>query len=181
MRTTEDQSIGQTVLTQAIAAFRSYKDVADRAIVQVKDADLHHALDPNTNSIAVIMKHLVGNMISRWTDFLTTDGEKPDRQRDEEFIDRFTSREEVIKYWERGWGVLFDTLQSLTPNDVLKTIHIRGEPMSVIAAIHRQLAHYGYHVGQIVLIARIYAKDHWTTLSIPRGGSDAYNRKMRFR
>lgn len=180
MQSEHEHAIGTLFLTEAVETFRTYKSLADRAIAQISDGDLQVALDANTNSIAVIMKHLAGNMISRWTDFLTTDGEKPDRQRDQEFVDRFTSREDVIKCWERGWRVLFDTLRSLTPDDVLKTIHIRGESMSVIAAFHRQLAHYGYHVGQIVLIARIHAKDHWTTLSIPRGGSDEYNRKMGF-
>ena len=181
MNTTEAQSAGDATLAGTLAAFRNYKDLADRAIAQTSDHDLHAALDPNTNSIAVIMKHVAGNMISRWTDFLTTDGEKPDRHRDEEFIDRFTSRREVLEYWERGWAVLFKTIESLTADDLHKTVYIRGEPHTAIGAIQRQLAHYGYHVGQIVLIARHYAKDQWTTLTIPRGGSDSYNQKMGFR
>jgi hypothetical protein len=119
---------------------------------------------------------MAGNMLSRWTDFLTSDGEKPWRNRDSEFIDAFTSRQEIIDYWERGWKVLFDTLTSLKAEDLDTIVTIRGEPHSVIKAIDRQLAHYGYHVGQIVLIARIFAKDHWTTLTIPRGGSEDFNR-----
>ena len=161
-----------------LGVFRSQKDLADRAIAQVSDDNLHVALDSNTNSIAVIMKHLAGNMLSRWTDFLTSDGEKPDRNRDEEFVDRFTSRAEVIAFWERGWRALFDTLASLTPDDLCRTITIRGEPHSVIRAIDRQLSHYGYHVGQIVLIARILAGEKWTTLTIPRGESQQYNRRV---
>jgi len=172
-----NESQGQTVLDEAIKVFRSQKDLADRALAQVSDANLHVSLDANTNSIAVIMKHMAGNMISRWTDCLTTDGEKPDRNRDDEFVDRFTSRADVMAYWERGWAVLFSTLNSLTPDDLTKTITVRGEPHSVILAIHRQLSHYGYHVGQIVQIARIHAKDKWTTLTIARGQSQQFNRE----
>jgi hypothetical protein len=164
-------------LADALIVFRSQKDLADRAIAQVSEDHLHRALDPNTNSIAVIMKHMAGNMISRWTDFLSTDGEKPDRNRDEEFIDRHASRHDVIAHWERGWKRLFDTMASLSDADLTKTITVRGEEMSALSAINRQLSHYGYHVGQIVLIARILAGDHWTTLTIPRGQSEQYNRE----
>lgn len=181
MPATATQSLGEMTLAGTLTAFRNYKDLADRAIAQTSDRDLHAALDAETNSIVVIMKHLAGNMISRWTDFLTTDGEKPNRHRDEEFIDRFRSRKEVLEYWERGWSVLFRTLESLNADDLSKTISIRGEAHSAIGAIQRQLAHYGYHVGQIVLIARHYANDEWKTLTIPRGASDEYNRKMGFR
>ncbi|HVP72281.1 MAG TPA: DUF1572 family protein [Phycisphaerales bacterium] len=163
---------------EVLAVFRSQKDLADRAIAQVSDANLHVALDANTNSIAVIMKHMAGNMLSRWTDFLTSDGEKPGRNRDEEFIDRFTSRTEVLAHWEQGWAALLNTLVSLAPNDLVETITIRGEPHSVIRALDRQLSHYGYHVGQIVLIARILAGENWTTLTIPRGGSHQYNQRV---
>src|SRR5436190_19334917 len=178
MTTTQAQSAGEMTLAGTLAAFRNYKDLADRAIAQTSDRDLHAALDPNTNSIVVIMKHMAGNMISRWTEFLTTDGEKPNRHRDEEFIDRFTSRMEEMEYWERGWAVLFKTIESLTADDLAKTVHIRGEAHSAIGAIQRQLCHYGYHVGQIVLIARHHAKDQWKTLTILRGESDAFNRTM---
>ena len=165
-------------LPEVLAVFRSQKDLADRAIAQISNANLHVALDANTNSIAVIMKHMAGNMLSRWTDFLTSDGEKPTRSRDEEFIDRFTSRAEVQEHWEHGWATLFKAIESLAPHDVAKTITIRGEPHSVIRAIDRQLSHYGYHVGQIVLIARILAGDNWNTLTIPRGGSQQYNQRV---
>ncbi len=162
---------------EALAVFRSQKDLADRAIVQVRDDDLHRPLDANTNSLAIIMKHLAGNMISRWTDFLTSDGEKPDRNRDDEFVDRFASREELMIYWERGGKALLDTMETLTPADMNKSVLIRGESHSVMRAIDRQLSHYGYHVGQIVLIARILAGDQWTTLTIARGKSAEYNQK----
>jgi hypothetical protein len=164
-------------LDEALRTFRSQKDLADRAIAQVGDADLRRPLDRNTNSIAVIMKHMAGNMISRWTDLLTSDGEKPDRNRDDEFVDRFTDRAEILAYWNRGWAALFHALQALQPADLGRIVLIRGEPHTVIRAIDRQIAHYGYHVGQIVLIARILAGDHWTTLTIARGQSAEYNRQ----
>ncbi len=164
------------VVEEAIAVFRSQKDTAERAIAQIGDASVHESLHPETNSIAVIMKHMAGNMVSRWTDFLTSDGEKPDRHRDEEFIDREESRAQMMARWERGWGVLFDTLGTLTDADLDRTVTIRGEPHTVLRAIDRQLSHYGYHVGQIVMIARIHAGDRWTTLTVPRGGSVEHNR-----
>ena len=168
------------VLTEASAVFRSQKDLADRALAQVSEANLHIALDPDTNSIAVIMQHLSGNMISRWLDFLTSDGEKPDRDRDGEFIDHHTLRAELLANWERGWTTLFNALESLKPDDLARTVTIRGEPHTVIRAILRQLSHYGYHVGQIVLIARHYAGDQWTTLTVPRGKgqSQAFNERI---
>jgi diadenosine tetraphosphate (Ap4A) HIT family hydrolase len=165
-------------LAAAIKVFRSQKDLADRAIAQVRDADLHRSLDPETNSIAIIMKHMAGNMLSRWTDFLTADGEKTGRNRDDEFIDRFTSRAELHACWERGWTVLFNTMSSLGPDDLTRTVTIRGEPHLAVLAINRQLSHYGYHVGQIVQIARIHAKDRWTTLTIARGQSGPYNNRV---
>jgi len=167
------------MLAAALSVFRSQKDLAHRAIAQVSDADLHVARDANTNSIAIIMKHMAGNMVSRWTDFLTTDGEKPDRNRDDEFVDWFASRAEIMAYWERGWTALFNTMESLTTDDLTKTITIQGEPHSVFLAIHRQLSHYGYHVGQIVQIARLHAKENWQTLTIARGQSQQFNQQMR--
>jgi hypothetical protein len=166
------------IVQAAIKIFRSQKDLADRALAQVTDVNLHTALDANINSIAVIMQHMAGNMISRWTDFLTTDGEKPDRNRDDEFIDQQAPRAEVMTQWNRGWIVLFATMDSLTDDDLTRTIHVRGEPHSVILAVNRQLSHYGYHVGQIVQIARIFAGENWTTLTIARGESEQYNLKM---
>ena len=127
--------------------------------------------------MAVIMQHLAGNMRSRWTDFLTSDGEKSWRDRDGEFVDDNASREDLQRLWEQGWRSLFDALAGLSDSDLGKEVLIRGKPHTVIGAINRQIAHYGYHIGQIVLIARILAQDNWQTLSIPRGESEAYNRR----
>jgi hypothetical protein len=145
---------------------------------QLSDDKLHIALDANTNCIAVIMKHVAGNLLSRWTDFLATDGEKGWRNRDDEFVDTFTEREEPLAYWESGWRRLFDALTNLTPVDLGKSVTIRGEPHTVPLAIQRSLAHCGYHAGQIVLIARILAGDQWTTITIPRGASASFNQQV---
>jgi hypothetical protein len=161
-------------------AFRSQKRSAEKAIAQLPDEKLHVALDANTNSVAVITKHMAGNLQSRFTDFLTTDGEKPDRNRDGEFVDDVRApREQIMAHWEAGWQVLFETLASLRPEDLTKTVTIRGEPYGVIDALHRALAHQGYHVGQITQLARFLAKDQWTTITIPRGGSEAFTRAKR--
>jgi hypothetical protein len=162
----------------ALDAFRASKRLADRAVAQLPDEKLRVPLDPATNSIAVIMKHVAGNLLSRWTDFLATDGEKPWRDRDDEFVDTFASREELLACWESGWGRLFETLGGLKAEDLDRTVAIRGEPHSVPLAIQRSLAHCGYHVGQIVLIARILAGDRWETLTIPRGGSAGFNQRV---
>jgi len=159
--------------------FRKQKSLADKAIAQLDDEKLHVPLDENTNSIAVIMKHVGGNLRSRFTNFLTTDGDKPDRNRDGEFVDDFPSRAAIIEHWERGWTVLFETLDSLRPEDLPRTVAIRGEPHGVIDALHRSLAHCGYHVGQIVQLARFLAKDRWETLTIPRGQSEQFNQQFR--
>src|SRR5262245_1497571 len=172
--TTVDQ-VGAAVIDGAMVTFRSNKGWADKAVAQLSDEKLHVALDPNTNSIAVIMKHVAGNLLSRWTDFLTTDGEKPWRNSDDEFVDTFANRSELLDYWEQGWNCLFATLESLTPGDLGRTVLIRGEPHSVPLAIHRSLAHCGYHVGQILMIARILAGDQWQTITIPRGKSAEFN------
>ena len=170
--------IAAEFLSAVINAFEANKRLADRAVEQVPDDKLHVPLDPNTNSIAVIMKHVAGNLTSRWTDFLTTDGEKPWRNRDDEFVDTFTARDELIAYWESGWRRLFDSLAGLTAGDVGRTVTIRGEPHTVPLAIQRSLAHCGYHVGQIILIARILAGDNWTTITIPRGASTDFNQRV---
>lgn len=159
--------------------FRTQKSLADKAIAQLDDAKLRIPLDENTNSIAIIMKHVGGNLASRFTDFLITDGEKPGRNRDGEFLDDFTSRNAMIQHWERGWKTLFDTLASLSPDDLTKTVTIRGEPHVVIDALHRSLAHCGYHVGQIVQLARFLARDHWETITIARGRSEQFNQRLR--
>src|SRR5687768_16544574 len=160
-----------------INAFEANKRLADRAVEQVADDKLHVALDANTNSIAVVMKHVAGNLTSRWTDFLTTDGEKPGRNRDDEFVDSFSSRRELLERWERGWACLRETLKGLTPEDFGKTVLIRGEPHSVPLALERSLGHTCYHIGQIVQVARIHAGKHWQTLTIPRGGSKQFNQE----
>ena len=166
------------VIAGAVTVFKNNKGWADEAIAQLTDDQLHVALDPNTNSVAVIMKHVAGNLLSRWTEFLTTDGEKTWRNRDDEFVDTFANRAEVVEYWEGGWSCLFDTLNGLGVEDLYKTVPIRGEEHSVPLAIYRSLAHCGYHVGQIILTARILAGTEWETITIPRGQSGSYNQKV---
>src|SRR5947209_4400211 len=162
-------------MAATINALEANKRLADRAVEQVPDDKLRIALDGNTNCIAVIMKHVAGNLASRWTDFLTTDGEKPWRNRDDEFVDTFGNRAEVLQAWERGWACLMTTLKGLTRDDLEKTVFIRGEPHSVPLALERSLGHTAYHVGQIVQFARILVGEKWNTLTIPRGGSQQYN------
>lgn len=163
-------------MSAIINAFEANKRLADRAVEQVPDDKLHAALDANTNSIAVIIKHVAGNLLSRWTDFLTTDGEKPWRNRDGEFVDSFRNRAELLEFWERGWTCLLTALKSLKPEDLDKTVLIRGEPHSVPLALERSLGHACYHIGQIVQVARIHAGEKWNTLTIPRGGSEQFNK-----
>jgi len=158
--------------------FRTQKDLADRALAQVRDEDLAFALDPESNSLAALVLHLGGNLRSRWTDFLTTDGEKPDRDRDSEFEPAGIHRADLLARWEDGWGHLFATLESLTEEDLTRTVTIRAEPHSVIGAIDRSLTHCAYHVGQIVFLAKHLAGGGWKTLSVPRGGTRAFNAKM---
>jgi len=167
--------IGAEFVACIINAFEANKRLADRAVEQVADDKLHVALDANTNSIAVIMKHVAGNLVSRFTDFLTTDGEKPWRNRDGEFVDSTSSRVELLAFWERGWTCLLATLKSLKAADLEKTVLIRREPHSVPLALERSLGHACYHIGQIVQVARIHAGAAWKTLTIPRGGSEQFN------
>jgi hypothetical protein len=169
--------IAAVIVSAIINAFEANKRLADRAVEQVPDGKLHIALDANTNSIAVIMKHVAGNLASRWTDFLTTDGEKPWRNRDDEFVDSFSSRAELLALWERGWACLLMALKSLKGEDLEKTVLIRGEPHSVPLALERSLGHTCYHVGQIVQVARIHAGEKWNTLTIPRGKSEQFNKE----
>jgi hypothetical protein len=166
------------VIAAFAESFVSNKRLADRAVAQVADASLNVALDEHTNSIAVIMGHLSGNLRSRWTDFLTTDGEKPWRNRDREFDPTPRSRSVILEDWESGWSCVLGTLRALTEADLSRTVTIRGEPHTVPLALTRSLSHAGYHVGQIVMISRILAGDAWETLTIPRGGSSDYNRKV---
>ncbi|MGA7342873.1 MAG: DUF1572 domain-containing protein [Terracidiphilus sp.] len=165
-------------LEDSLAIFRQYKSAGDRAMEQVSDEQLFRALDKESNSIAIIVKHLSGNMRSRWTDFLSSDGEKPSRDRDSEFADPAATREALMEQWENGWAALFGALEPLTDADLGRTIFIRGEAHSVMQAINRQVAHYGMHIGQIVLLARHFAGEQWKSLSIPRNRSAEFNRKV---
>ena len=171
-------ALSEHYLGDAEKVFRGLKKLADGAAAQVSDEEFFRAIDPESNSIALIMKHMAGNMRSRWTDFLTSDGEKPDRRRDSEFVSEGEDRAAVLTLWEAGWRTLFDTLASLRGADLLQTVPIRGEPHTVVAAVNRQLAHYGQHVGQIVFLAKHLKSSGWKTLSIPRGESETFNRKM---
>ena len=165
-------------LKDALAVFRQYKKLAEDAMLQVRDEQLFAVLDNEMNSIAVIVKHMAGNMRSRWTDFLTSDGEKPDRNRDSEFIDPPSSRAALMQSWESGWRCLFEALEPLQDEDLSRTVRIRGEAHSVTQAINRQLAHYASHCGQIILLAKHFNHENWKTLSVPRGKSADFNRKM---
>ncbi len=162
--------------------FRSQRSLAERAFTQVDEVRFRAPLDANTNSIAIILKHVGGNLRSRFRDFLTTDGEKPDRDRDREFIDDFppgpAGRAAAIAAWDEGFAVLDATLAALTPGDLERTVTIRGEPHTVTLALLRALAHLSYHVGQIVTTSRLLAGEEWTTLTIPRGGSEAFNARL---
>lgn len=161
--------VGALFLRDVTERFRAHKKLGEKAIAQVYDSGLVFQLDPDANSIAVLVKHLAGNMRSRWTGFLTTDGEKPDRHRDGEFVlERSPSREELLDWWEDGWARLFEALDALRPDDLTRTVLIRGQPYTVLEAIHQQLAHYAYHVGQIVQLARHLAGPAWKSLSIAR-------------
>lgn len=157
--------------------FRGYKRLGEGAIAQVHDNELFITLDPEANSIAITVKHIAGNMRSRFTDFLTTDGEKPDRHRDQEFeITQATSRDDLMRWWEDGWQRVFSAIASVEPGDVMRTVTIRGEPHTVVQALNRALAHYAYHIGQIVFLAKHFRSAEWKSLSIPRGKSEEYNR-----
>lgn len=165
-------------LEDSVALFRYYKKLGEGAMAQLTDEQLFAALDPEMNSVAIIVKHIAGNMRSRWTDFLTSDGEKPDRNRDCEFVDPAVSREALIKCWEEGWECLFSALAPLTEADLTRQITIRGEAHSVMQAINRQLAHYPYHVGQIAFLAKQLKSSEWKSLSVPRNKSAEFNKKV---
>jgi hypothetical protein len=166
-------------LDEVTRQFRGLKKTADRALAQTSASDFFTALDPESNSIALIVKHLAGNMRSRWTGFLTSDGEKPDRHRDSEFsIEPGDTREELQREWEEGWELTFSEIGALTPEEFRRTVAIRGQPHSVLKAINRQLVHYAYHVGQLVFLAKHLAGSRWETLSIARGKSEEFNVKF---
>ena len=162
----------------ALSSFRNYKKLAERAIEQVNDEEFFAAIDEEANSIATIVKHIAGNLRSRWTDFLTTDGEKPDRNRDTEFELTDDTRESLMKFWEDGWHTLFNAIEPLTADDFSKTITIRGQVHTLVEAINRQLTHYSYHIGQIVLLAKHFRSTEWKTLSVPKNRSAEFNQYL---
>ncbi len=165
-------SIEKHLLENTIGVFKNYRALAEKSFAQLEgDDEYHYAPDAESNSVAIVIKHMAGNMISRWTDFLTTDGEKSTRNRDSEFIEGKESKEELILYWNNGWEVFMNTLNSLKDEDLMKTITIRGESMTVAQALNRQTAHYAYHVGQIVYLAKHIKSKEWNSLSIPKNKS----------
>jgi hypothetical protein len=169
-------TIAEEYLADALSSFRAYKKLADKAIAQASDEELFVKLDEEANSIAVVMKHMAGNMISRWTDFLESDGEKPDRNRDMEFVVENSNREEMLAYWERGWKCVIDAIEPLTPADFTRRVFIRGQEHTIVQAINRQLMHYSYHIGQIVFLAKHFRSLEWKSLSIPRNRSAEFNK-----
>ncbi len=174
------QSLGQHYLEDALKTFRDYKKLGERALAQLNDEDLFRTIDEESNSIAVIMKHLAGNMISRWTDFLTTDGEKPDRNRDMEFeMLPSTTRGDMLAYWERGWTCVFAAIEPLTPDDLMRIVQIRGQDHTVLQAINRQLSHYANHIGQIIYLAKHFKAADWQTLSVPKNRSAEFNNYLK--
>ncbi len=170
-----NEQIIENYKTDTIEAFRNYKKLAERAIEQVSADEFFAAIDAEANSIAVIVKHLGGNLRSRWTDFLTADGEKADRFRDSEFVAETDTRESLDALWETGWNALFESLETLKVEDFGKTVKIRGEDFSVVKAMNRALAHTAYHVGQIAFLAKHFRSSDWKTLSVPRGQSGEFN------
>jgi len=160
--------MNKSYLDSVTKIFLQYKLLAEKAMAQVEPAQLFVQPNEDSNSISIVVKHMAGNMISRWTNFFTTDGEKPDRNRDSEFENDIQDKEVLLKRWEQGWNVFLDTLTSIKPEELSKTVYIRGEAHSVLEAINRQLAHYSYHVGQIVYLAKMLSKNEWKSLSIPK-------------
>ena len=171
-------NIGNEYLRIVIERFKSVKSLGDKTINQLSEEEIHWTYNNESNSVAIIVKHLSGNMVSRWTDFLTSDGEKEYRNRDEEFIDDISSKSELTSVWEKGWKILIDTLTGLSEQDLLKNIYIRGESHLVLEAIERQMAHYAYHVGQMVYIGKQLKDNNWESLSIPKGKSGEYLNQM---
>jgi hypothetical protein len=166
-------------LRESAATMRKYRSLADRSLARVSDEQFFAVIDTESNSLAVVVKHMAGNLLSRWTDLLTSDGEKPGRDRDSEFVIAPTeTRDSVMARWGAGWACAFASLESLTPADLDRTIHIRGEPHSLVQAINRQLTHAAYHVGQIVFLAKHFQAERWESLSIPRGQSEQFNAAM---
>ena len=171
----QPEDVSFDYLTSLVKQFRYYRSLGEKAMSQLSDAQLSWQFNNESNSIAIIVNHLGGNMRSRFTDFLTSDGEKPWRNRDEEFVNRFVSRDKILECWNEGWDLLLQAIDSLGEEDLAKVVYIRNEGHTVIEALNRQLAHYSYHVGQIVFIAKMLADKNWQTLSIARNRSGDYN------
>jgi hypothetical protein len=171
------EHLAEHYLDEVHRQFRGHKRMGEGAMAQLRDEDFFTTLDPESNSVAILVKHLAGNMRSRFTDFLTTDGEKPDRFRDREFeVTPATTRADVMKWWEEGWRCVFTAIEALRPEDVMRTVTIRGEPHTVLQAVNRQIAHYAQHIGQIVFLAKHLRSSDWKMLSIPRGKSEEYKK-----
>lgn len=171
-----NMNLGEEFLSTAIRRLKYYKELGEKTFEQLGENDFQWLPSSESNSIAVIIQHISGNMLSRWTNFLTEDGEKGWRQRDNEFEIHSYSKQQLMEIWNRGWDCFLNALNSLTADDLLKTVYIRQEPLSAIDAINRQLAHYPYHIGQILYIGRMIKKEAWKNLSIPKGTSDQYNK-----
>ena len=172
------QTFGAAFLQSAIKRLHYYKELGDKTFAQLNENDFHFQPNAESNSMAIIVQHMAGNMLSRWTDFLTTDGEKEWRKRDAEFEEQNLSKKQLLDLWENGWNCCLGTLAALTENDLLKTIYIRNEGLLAVDAINRQLAHYPYHVGQIIYVGKIIKNKNWHNLSIAKGNSDDFNRQM---
>ena len=171
-------NLGTDFLNSAVKRLSYYKELGDKTFEQLNDADFHFIPNAGSNSIALIIQHTAGNMLSRWTDFLTTDGEKDWRNRDTEFEEQHLTKQQLIDFWQKGWDCLLNSLKSLTEEDLLKTIYIRSEGLLVIDAINRQMAHYPYHVGQIIYLAKLIKNEDWQNLSIAKGHSNQFNQQM---
>lgn len=174
-------SLANLFLQSAIKRLSYYKNLGDKTFAQLNDTDFHYQPNEESNSIAIIIQHMAGNMLSRWTHFLTSDGEKDWHNRDTEFEEKQLSKQQLMEFWEKGWACCLDALNSLTAEDLLKTIHIRGEGLLVVDAINRQLAHYPHHVGQIIYAAKIIRGHNWSNLSIAKRQSQAFNEQMKKR
>ena len=171
-----NEQLAQHFLDDALHTFRDYKKTAERAFAQTSETDFFRMIDAESNSIAVIVKHMAGNMLSRWTDFLTTDGEKPDRNRDMEFeMLPHTTKADMLAFWEKGWQCVFAAIEPLTADDLMKIVKIRDQDYTVLQAINRQISHYSNHVGQIVYLAKHFKSGEWQTLSVPRNRSAEFN------
>jgi hypothetical protein len=170
--------IEQLFLSSVIKRFKEYKTLGEKTFAQLNDQDMHFSPNPESNSIAIIIQHMHGNMLSRWTNFLTEDGEKEWRNRDEEFHVHQLTKQQLIEKWEQGWKVVLETLESLTGADLSKTITIRSQPLNVVDAINRQMNHYSYHVGQVVYLGKWMKQSQWTSLTVPKDKSAEFNQQM---